>query len=117
MKKIFRVKGRCIKGDCDCRHYDGVIQTSFRNVLPLHEGCTCVIENYSLTPDDKLKPTVVSITGCLDCPLKRHHSGHGENWDYCTHPKAPETYEAILEREKTPVWCPLDEADYTIVKK
>jgi len=50
----------------------------------------------------------IEVTGCSDCPCKTYHRGHGESWDYCSHPKAPKFYENILEDgERIASWCPI----------
>ena len=61
----------------------------------------------------------VKVNSCVNCPFKQHHSGHGENWYHCTHPKSPDAYDSILcgGREQpriTPEWCPLKKEKYTI---
>lgn len=53
------------------------------------------------------------VNNCSNCPLKKNHYGHGENWDYCTHPNSPEGYSNIIEN-KHPKWCPLRKGSYTI---
>ena len=66
------------------------------------------------------------IHNCSDCPLRQHHSGHGENWDYCSHPNGPGGYGAIINKDDThalihPEWCPLLkealEIEYKIIEK
>ena len=59
------------------------------------------------------------VTGCNDCPMRKDHSGHGECWDYCSHPDHNQpAYGEILrgcnernpEKHKpdwTPDWCPI----------
>lgn len=55
----------------------------------------------------------VKVKDCEDCPLKKHHRGHGENWDYCDHPRAPSGYGGILDKYN-PDWCPLKKAKYIV---
>jgi len=59
-------------------------------------------------------------TGCQDCILKREHTGHGEGWDYCSHPNnGREGYDKIIEKSYhrlkgeliTPDWCPFNLSD------
>lgn len=52
------------------------------------------------------------VDGCYNCPMKRNHYGHGENWDYCAHDDAPEGYDKIIDMRLVtgrtkPEWCPI----------
>ena len=58
----------------------------------------------------------ICVSGCSDCPFKRNHYGHGENWNYCSHKDSPEGYGNILE-SNNPEWCPLDKASLLITKR
>jgi hypothetical protein len=49
---------------------------------------------------------------CRDCIFRKPYRGHGECWDYCSHPESPEGYDSILwgcqsSFKKIPKWCPL----------
>lgn len=56
----------------------------------------------------------IKVTGCQDCPLNKHHYGHGENWDYCSHPDSPSGYGNTLSPFYNPNWCPLKSKAYKI---
>lgn len=55
----------------------------------------------------------VKVTDCRDCPMRKPNRGHGECWEYCSHPKnGRKPFEDILwgcqeEFKETPDWCPL----------
>lgn len=54
----------------------------------------------------------LEITNCEDCLLKKSHKGHGECFEYCSHPDSPDGYQSIIHgcQEKfteTPSWCPI----------
>ena len=57
----------------------------------------------------------MEVKRCKECPVRKHHVGHGENWDYCAAPDAPEGYGNIIPRGEIgredaslfPGWCPL----------
>ena len=58
---------------------------------------------------------VFSINGCVDCPIKHGHRGHGENWEECRHPASPkDSWGNIINRRWNdteafrPEWCPLE---------
>lgn len=58
--------------------------------------------------------TVFSINGCVDCPFKHGHRGHGESWEECRHPDSPkDSWGNIINRHGNdteafrPEWCPL----------
>lgn len=57
---VFRVKGRCWDGDCDCNLYDGKrftgldISAGFIGV-PFHEGCVCILEKVGKYNEAKTK--------------------------------------------------------------
>jgi hypothetical protein len=48
------------------------------------------------------------VTECHACPLRRSHMGHGEYWDYCGHPQAPDGYDNIIPHKHNgfPKFCP-----------
>ena len=52
----------------------------------------------------------IDVTDCRDCPCKHHHYGHGENFDYCSHPEGPKGYDNIINDIKViPRWCPISD--------
>ena len=56
----------------------------------------------------------IDVTNCSDCPCRKHHYGHGENFDYCDHPEGPKGYDNILndyrnDYKSIPTWCPIRE--------
>ena len=55
------------------------------------------------------------VSNCSNCPLKANTRGHGENFDYCSHPESPKGYDNIIDRDVAhPNWCPLKKGDYVI---
>ena len=59
-------------------------------------------------------------TGCNDCILRRNHTGHGEGFDFCSHPNhGREGYGDVVEKDYqnpimtliTPDWCPFGLGD------
>ena len=57
------------------------------------------------------------ISGCGECPFKKYHYGHGESFDFCSHPHGPGSYANILPHDmKTAYakWCPLAKNDFTL---
>lgn len=55
----------------------------------------------------------MEVAGCGDCPMRQSHRGHGENWDWCSHPQSPKGYDNIIKQDYkvpsthiTPEWCP-----------
>ena len=56
----------------------------------------------------------IEVTDCRDCPFRRSHRGHGENWTFCDHKDSPEAYGSILwggweEFKELPEWCPIND--------
>ena len=53
---------------------------------------------------------IVDATDCRDCPYRQNHYGHGENFEYCSHPEGPKGYDNIIKDIKViPKWCPINE--------
>lgn len=56
----------------------------------------------------------LEVTNCLDCPYKKFHEEHRNNYHFCTHPSFPAKSESILYGEfdtsfmQVPHWCPLE---------
>lgn len=49
----------------------------------------------------------IDVISCARCPLRQQHRGHGECWDYCSHPSAPRGYGNIIpEGGAFPAFCP-----------
>jgi len=52
-----------------------------------------------------------TIEGCLDCPFRDNQRGHGESFEYCGAPGAPDGYGNVLpelvRKNYRPDWCPL----------
>lgn len=53
------------------------------------------------------------LNDCRGCILRKQSCGHGEGWDYCTHPEAPSGYNNVIDdflddmkKYGFPVWCP-----------
>ena len=43
---------------------------------------------------------------CGNCAFKKRATGHGEGFEYCSHPGSPKGYGNVIEN-CTPHWCPL----------
>ena len=56
-KLIFRTAGLCWTGDCDCNLHDGE-EINENNIPPLHDGCTCFIEESEETADKSIENPV-----------------------------------------------------------
>ena len=54
----------------------------------------------------------LEINNCHDCPCRKNHYGHGECFEFCSHPQAPRGYDNILPNKSEdwpPIWCPISE--------
>lgn len=53
---------------------------------------------------------IVDVTDCCDCPCRKNHYGHGENFEYCSHNESPKGYDNIIKDISViPRWCPINE--------
>lgn len=52
----------------------------------------------------------IEVKDCHDCPCRKNHYGHGENFEFCSHPESPRGYDNIIQNiDVIPIWCPISE--------